>query len=393
MMLKQNFQLRQKPSRNNDMKRVLVIIGTRPEAIKMAPVIHALRSRRDIFDVRVCSTGQHNEMLYQAVEYFEINLDYDLKLMIKGQSLSQITAALAGNLPSIIEDYRPHLILVQGDTTSAFIGGLVGYYHHIQIGHVEAGLRTNNKFAPFPEEINRRLLGVLTDYHFAPTRRAKLALLKEGVKESRILVTGNTVIDALFYTLKKNEELPPSLGDIEHVVSNGRKMILITGHRRENFGDGFKNICEAIRQLALTFSDTAIVYPVHLNPNVQKPVYEILGDQKNIYLIPPLGYVPFVRLLNASHIVLTDSGGIQEEASSLGKPVLVMREVTERLEAVESGNALLVGTDRDAIFKNASRLLKDSDLWNAMSKIGNPFGDGMAADRIAEYLSNVNVVT
>ncbi len=371
------------------MKRILVIIGTRPEVIKMAPVVQALCNQSDIFETKVCSTGQHNEMLYQAVEYFDINLDYDLKLMKKEQTLSQITAALAKFLPDVLEDFKAHTILVQGDTTSAFIGGLVGYYQQIQVGHVEAGLRTENKFAPFPEEMNRRLLGVLTDHHFAPTQRAKQALLQEGVEESRIVVTGNTVIDALFYILKKNEVSTPSLGHLEPVISNGRKMVLITGHRRENFGEGFKNICEAIHKLALEFKDIALIYPVHLNPNVQDPVYRILGKLDNVYLVPPMGYVPFVRLLNAAHIVLTDSGGIQEEASSLGKPVLVMREVTERLEAVESGNALLVGTDKSEIFKEASRLLTDSAAWNAMSKISNPFGDGKAAMRIVEYLANL----
>ncbi len=371
------------------MKKVLVIVGTRPEVIKMAPVIQALYSQSDIFITKVCSTGQHSEMLYQAVEYFDINLDYDLKLMKKEQTLSRITAALAKYLPAVLEDFSPHIILVQGDTTSAFVGGLAGYYQQIQIGHVEAGLRTENKFAPFPEEMNRRLLGVLTDHHFAPTQRAKHALLREGIDESRIVVTGNTVIDALFYTLKKNETSPPSLGNLEPVISNGRKMILITGHRRENFGEGFKNICEAIRKLALEFSDTAFIYPVHLNPNVQNPVYKILGGLDNIYLVSPMGYVPFVRLMNAAHIILTDSGGIQEEASSLGKPVLVMREVTERLEAVESGNALLVGTDTSEIFREASRLLTDSAAWNAMSNMSSPFGDGKAAMRIVEYLANL----
>ncbi len=373
------------------MKRILVIVGTRPEVIKMAPVIKALRSQPDIFETKVCSTGQHAEMLYHTIEYFDIKLDYDLKLMKEGQTLSQLTAALVKHLPVVFEDFHPHIILIQGDTTSAFVGGLVSYYQQIQIGHIEAGLRTENKYAPFPEEMNRRLVGILSDHHFAPTQRAKQALLHEGVEESQIIVTGNTVIDALFYILKKIEKSPPSLGHLDPIIANGQKIILITGHRRENFGEGFKNICEAIRTLAQELNDIVLIYPVHLNPNVQKPVYKILGKLPNVYLVPPMGYVPFVRLMNAAYIVLTDSGGIQEEAPSLGKPVLVMREVTERQEAVEAGTALLVGADKSKIVYEASRLSTDKAAWNAMSKINNPFGDGKAASRIVDYLAKLEI--
>ena len=368
------------------MKKVLVVFGTRPEAIKLAPVIHELKAHPSKFNVAACTTGQHKEMLYQVCDYFDLTLDYDLKLMIKGQTLSGLTAALALKLPEVISEFRPDIILVQGDTTSAFVGALSGYYHQVEVGHVEAGLRSDNKFAPFPEEMNRRLAGVLTDHHFPPTERAKNMLLNEGVEESRILVTGNTVIDALHYTLEKIKNSPPSLGSLEEIITNGNKKVLITGHRRENFGEGFSNICQAIRELAHRFKTVDFIYPVHLNPNVQKPVYETLGNLDNVFLVPPMNYLSFVRLLNEAHLVLTDSGGIQEEAPSLGKPVLVMREVTERQEAVEAGTAILVGTDKDKIINESSRLLNDNEAWNTMSRRDNPFGDGNAAQRIADYL-------
>lgn len=368
------------------MKNVLVILGTRPEAIKLAPVIHELNKFPEQFKTAVCATGQHSEMLYQAIQHFELTLEYDLKLMKKGQTLSELTAALISKLPKVLEVFCPDIILVQGDTTTAFVGALTGYYYQVEIGHVEAGLRTNNKFAPFPEEMNRRLTGKLTDHHFAPTQKAKESLLNEGVDQSNILITGNTVIDALFYTLKKNKKSLPSLGKLESVLANGHKKVLITGHRRENFGEGFFNICQAIQDLAQRFDNVDFIYPVHLNPNVQEPVYNILENKKNIHLIPPVGYTPFVRLMNEAHIILTDSGGIQEEAPSLGKPVLVMRDVTERPEAVEAGTSILVGTDKNKIFNEASKLLTDTDAWSAMSHIDNPFGDGKASQRIVDYL-------
>ena len=373
------------------MKKILIIIGTRPEIIKMIPVIQALQRKSKIFTTRVCLTGQHREMSDQLIEYFKIQTDYDLNIMEENQNLPHLTAKMLEKLRVVIEDFGPQIILVQGDTTTAFIGALAGYYQRVQVGHVEAGLRTYEKYSPFPEEMNRRLVGVLADHHFAPTERAKKALLGEGIKESNIVVTGNTVIDTLLLTQEKIKDSPPQLGELEPIISNGRKIVLITGHRRENFGEGFKNICEAIKSLSQIFSDTSFIYPVHLNPNVQKPVYQILGKLSNVHLIPPMNYVPFVRLMSLSHIILTDSGGIQEEAPSLGKPVLVMREVTERPEAVEAGTAILVGPDRTKIVQEVSRLMTDDRAWIAMSHISNPYGDGNAAIRIINYLETVEV--
>ncbi len=364
-------------------------MGTRPEAIKLAPVYHELKGRPEVAETRVCLTGQHREMLYQAVEHFEIESDYDLKLMKEGQTLFEITSSLIFNLEGVLEDFKPELILIQGDTTTAFAAGLAGYYKQIQVGHVEAGLRTSDKFAPYPEEMNRRLAGVLADHHFAPTERAKEALLKEGVAESAVIVTGNTVIDALLYTLDRVKKSPPSVEGLDEIISGERKIVLITGHRRENFGEGFKDICGAIRNLAMKFRDVVFIYPVHLNPNVQGPVYSVLGELPNVFLVSPLGYVPFVYLMSAAHIILTDSGGIQEEAPSLGKPVLVMRETTERQDAVEAGTAVLVGTDKDKIVREVSRLLTDNEAWKSMSEKKNPFGDGQSSCRIVEYIEKM----
>ena len=329
-------------------------------------------------------------MLYQAIGYFDIEGDFDLKLMRKEQTLPQITSRLVENLQNVIDEYKPDVILVQGDTTSAFIGSLIGYYNKIKVGHVEAGLRTDNKFAPFPEEMNRRLVGVLSDYHFAPTIRAQNALLHEGVNSNQVIVTGNTVIDALFYTLNKIKKDPPYLDGLENIISEGKRIILITGHRRENFGQGFQDICHAIAEIANCFKDVQLIYPVHLNPNVQKPVYGILGNLPNVRLVDPMGYIPFVRLMNESYLVLTDSGGIQEEAPSLGKPVLVMREVTERQEAVEAGTAILVGTNKEKIISEVSRLLTNKEAWDTMSNKENPFGDGNASGRIVEFFLKTN---
>jgi len=369
--------------------KILIVVGTRPEAIKLAPVVHALKGRPHLTETRVCLTGQHKEMLYQVIDHFEITPDYDLKLMKSNQTLFELTASLIFNLAPVLEDFMPDLILVQGDTTTAFVGGLAGYYKKIQVGHVEAGLRTENKFSPFPEEMNRRLAAVLADHHFAPTERAKEALLKEGVANSNIIVTGNTVIDALLFTLRKVKENPPVIEELEGILGSGRKIVLITGHRRENFGEGFKDICEAVRILSMELKDAAFIYPVHMNPNVQGPVYSLLGELPNVFLLPPLGYVPFVRLMAAAHIILTDSGGIQEEAPSLGKPVLVMRDTTERQESVDAGTAVLVGTDKEKIVKEVVRLMTDGAAWETMSRIKNPFGDGKSAFRIVEYIENI----
>ena len=330
-------------------------------------------------------------MVDQSIEFLNINADYDLNIMTKDQTLSELTAVIVKKLCDVLEDFRPHIVLVQGDTTTAFVSALVGNYYRVQVGHIEAGLRTYDKHAPFPEELNRCLVGVLADYHFAPTVRAKQALLREGIDESKILVTGNTVVDAILHILEKIKLSPPSLGELESIVSNGRRNVLITGHRRENFGKGFESICMAIRLLAQEFDDFNFIYPVHLNPNVQRPVFNILGNLPNVHLVSPIGYAPFVRLMSLSHIILTDSGGIQEEAPSLGKPVLVMRDVTERPEATEAGTAILVGADKDRIVREASNLLTDTAALNRMGKINNPYGDGRAARRIADYLERLLV--
>ncbi len=373
---------------SQDRCRVLVVMGTRPEAIKLAPVVRSLRSRPDFFETRVCLTGQHRDMTRPAVDHFQIQVDHEFDLIRSRRSLSELTAELLRNLEDVVGDLEPNVILVQGDTTSAFAGALSGYYHHAEVGHVEAGLRTPDKFVPFPEEMNRRLVTALADHHFAPTERARQTLLDEGIDPARVLVTGNTVIDALDYTVARIDESPPPLGELEAVVASGRRMVLITGHRRESFGRGFRNICEAIRELSQRHSETAFVYPVHLNPNVQKPVYEILGGLPNVHLTQPAAYVPFVRLMRSACLILTDSGGIQEEAPSLGKPVLVMRGVTERPESVDAGNSLLVGTDRAQIVREVTRLLEDPDAREAMSRVSNPYGDGKAAERIVEYLAS-----
>lgn len=371
------------------MKKILVVLGTRPEALKLATVIHELKRYPAEFKVAVCSTGQHGEMLYQVIDYFHLTLEYDLKIMRPGQTLSALTAALFSKLPSVIDEYKPDVILVQGDTTTAFAGALAGYYFKVKVGHIEAGLRTSNKYAPFPEEMNRRLVGGVADYHFAPTLGAQKALLQEGVSPKKVTVTGNTIIDALFYTIEKIKRISPPLGELEPLLEGEKKVVLITGHRRENFGEGFRQICQAIHELAEKFNDVNFVYPVHLNPNVQKPVYDFLSRCLNVKLIPPVDYPTFVKLLNGASIILTDSGGVQEEGPSLGKPVIVMRDVTERPEAVEAGTAILVGTDKDKIISEVSRLLTDDNAYNAMSKLSNPFGDGKASMRIVEFLKKV----
>jgi UDP-N-acetylglucosamine 2-epimerase (non-hydrolysing) len=368
------------------MKKILIVIGTRPEVIKMAPVIKALQELPAFFETRVCLTAQHREMSDRIIEHFDLKVDYDLDVMRKDQSLDEVTAAIIDKIQEPLADFSPNIVLVQGDTTSAFVGALAGYYRQVQVGHVEAGLRTNDKYAPFPEEMNRRMVAALADHHFAPTERARRALVREGIDSKSIVVTGNTVIDALLITLDKIRSGGVHLGELEPVVENGKKIVLITGHRRENFGDGFRSICEAIKMLAQEFSDCEFVYPVHLNPNVQRPVFMILGDMKNVHLVRPMGYVQFVRLMEAAYIILTDSGGIQEEAPSLGKPVLVMRDVTERPEAVEAGTAIIVSSEKKKIFQEAARLLTDRASWGVMSQSRNPYGDGKAAGRIVRYL-------
>ncbi|GAB6077211.1 UDP-N-acetylglucosamine 2-epimerase (non-hydrolyzing) [Desulfurobacterium crinifex] len=366
--------------------KILFIFGTRPEAIKMAPLIKEFKKHPDKFEVKVCVTAQHREMLDQVLEFFEIKPDYDLNIMKSNQSLFELTANLIKGVESVLEDFEPDLIFVQGDTTTAFVGALAGFYKKIEVAHIEAGLRSNNKYFPFPEEMNRVLISRLTDYHFVPTERSKKNLFREGVKEN-IWVVGNTVIDALFLGIRIIEEG----GEEEYYqyfdfVDFSKKIILVTGHRRESFGGPFKNICFALKEIADSFEDVEIVYPVHLNPNVRKPVNEILKGHPRIHLIEPLKYPHLIWLMSKSYLVLTDSGGIQEEAPSLGKPVLVMRDVTERIEGIEAGTAKLVGTSRERIVSETAKLLENFGEYNKMAKAINPYGDGTASQKVLKVI-------
>lgn len=368
---------------------VLVIFGTRPEAIKMAPVVAALRQQTSL-DVKTCVTGQHREMLDQVLNIFEIRPDVDLSIMKSGQDLTDITAAILLRLRDILRQIKPSIVLVHGDTSTTFAASLAAFYAQIPVAHVEAGLRTHNKYSPFPEEINRKLTGALADLHFAPTETAELNLIAEGISKSSIQVTGNTVIDALMGIVKKLEEskdLDNTLCRSLDFLDQSKKIILVTGHRRENFGQGIINICNALLELSKR-KDVEIVYPVHPNPNIQRPVSELLGQQSNIHLIAPLDYLPFIHLLKRSYLVLTDSGGIQEEAPSLGKPVLVMRDTTERPEAVLAGTVELVGTSTEMIVKKAEQLLNDAALYDSFSRKNNPYGDGHSSARIAQAVKN-----
>ena len=368
--------------------RVLSVFGTRPEAIKMTPVVTALAGAPGI-DACVCVTAQHRGMLDQVLDLFGIVPDFDLDIMRDNQDLSHITTAVLEGMAGVYDDFQPDRVLVHGDTTTTFAASLAAYYRKIPVGHVEAGLRTGDMYAPYPEEMNRRLTDAITDMFFAPTETARGHLIAEGVDVGRIFVTGNTVIDALLSAtamLKDDAALRDSLKDCFKFLDPDRRMILVTGHRRESFGPGFEAICAALAQLAGR-DDAEIVYPVHLNPNVSEPVHRILGDKANIHLMEPLDYLPFVYLMERCHLVLTDSGGIQEEAPSLGKPVLVMRDVTERPEAVEAGTVKLVGTDAGTIVDECARLLDDDAAYRAMSRAHNPYGDGKAASRIVEELS------
>lgn len=372
-------------------------MGTRPEAIKMAPVINKLKKHESKFTTIVCVTAQHRVMLDQVLSLFALNPQYDLNIMKKNQSLFEITAKSLKGLKGVFEEIKPHLVLVQGDTTTAFVAGLAAYYLQIPVGHIEAGLRTYNKYSPFPEETNRRLLSVLAEYHFAPTEWSKSNLLKENISSEKIWVTGNTVIDALVEiacnqkSTIKSQALVKYFKEQWNLALNGQhsRMVLVTGHRRENFGAGFKNICLALKSLAEKRKDITIVYPVHLNPNVQEPVKRILRNIKNVHLIAPLEYERFVFLMNKAFIILTDSGGIQEEAPSLGKPVLVMRDTTERPEGIEAGVVKLVGTDRESIVNSTIELLENTALYKRMSESVNPYGDGMASERIVDILLSV----
>jgi len=368
--------------------KALTVFGTRPEAIKLAPVIRELERHSEITS-RVCATAQHREMLDQVLELFEIKPDWDLNLMRKDQSLFDITADGLRALETVLKEEKPDVVLVQGDTTTAFVASLAAYYLKIRIGHVEAGLRTFDKYNPFPEEMNRRLADTLCDLYFAPTELAKQNLLREGVPEEKVFVTGNTVIDALLLVLSRESQVGgQQLLEDSGLPTDDSRLILVTGHRRESFGAGFEHICKGLRKIAEHYDDVQIVYPVHLNPNVQEPVHRILGKIRNIRLIDPLEYSMFASLMNKAYLILTDSGGIQEEAPSLGKPVLVMREKTERPEAIEAGTAKLVGTESERIFTEAQRLLDNADEYNKMARAVNPFGDGKAAERIVQILLN-----
>ncbi|MEE8393507.1 MAG: UDP-N-acetylglucosamine 2-epimerase (non-hydrolyzing) [Rhodospirillales bacterium] len=368
--------------------RILSVIGTRPEAIKMAPVIKAIEKAGGI-EGRVCVTAQHRAMLDQVLELFAIRPDYDLDIMRDDQDLTHITNAVLSGVGDVLDKDRPDRVLVHGDTTTTFASALAAYYRMIPVGHVEAGLRTGDMYAPFPEEMNRRLTSTITDMHFAPTETARQNLIAEGVAGEKIQVTGNTVIDALFHTverLKEDKALSGGLAERFAFLDPNRRMVLVTGHRRENFGQGFKRICEALASLGRR-GDVEIVYPVHLNPNVLGPVEGALKGVDNIHLIEPVDYPAFVHLMDRSHFVITDSGGIQEEAPSLGKPVLVMREVTERPEALRAGTVRLVGTDVGAIVSESERLLDDEDAYKDMSRAHNPYGDGKAAARIVKEIA------
>lgn len=369
------------------MKRVLLVFGTRPEAIKMAPVVRALKARPDEVKVSVCVTAQHREMLDQVLEIFSITPDYDLDLMRSNQTLFDVTADALRGMQGVLAEANPDVVLVQGDTTTVLSGALAAFYEKIEVGHVEAGLRTDNKYSPFPEEVNRRMTSVLADYHFAPTAISADNLRREGVAEGRIYVTGNTVIDALLWAHDilgaRSAADFVELADLEL----RERMILITGHRRENFGQGFQDMCRAIKILADKNRQVSFVYPVHLNPNVRGPVYDILKDTDNILLIEPLDYLAFVFMMTQADIILTDSGGVQEEAPSLGKPVLVMRDTTERPEAVYAGTVKLVGTDYDKIVAQTQELLDDERDYAQMARARNPYGDGQAGERIACILT------
>jgi UDP-N-acetylglucosamine 2-epimerase (non-hydrolysing) len=370
------------------MKKILTVFGTRPEAIKMAPLVGRL-ANDDRFDSRVCVTAQHREMLDQVLELFDIKPDYDLNVMRPGQTLPELTSRVLLELTPILKEFRPDVVLVHGDTSTTFAASLAAYYERIDVGHVEAGLRTGDIYSPWPEEGNRKLTGALARYHFAPTQRSKENLLAENCLDSRVYITGNTVVDALLLVkakLESDQRLENSLSQSFPYLDENKKLILVTGHRRESFGGGFERICEALVEIAQQHKDVQILYPVHLNPNVQEPVNRLLTGVENIWLIEPQQYLPFVYLMNRASIILTDSGGIQEEAPSLGKPVLVMRDTTERPEAVAAGTVRLVGTDKQIIVSELTKLLVDKYTYDLMSRAHNPYGDGMASDRIRDIL-------
>ncbi|EDS13844.1 UDP-N-acetylglucosamine 2-epimerase [Bacteroides stercoris ATCC 43183] len=383
-----------------NMKKVMLVFGTRPEAIKMAPLVKEFQKQPKRVETVVCVTGQHREMLDQVLKIFDIKPDYDLNIMKQGQDLYDVTARVLTGMRDVLKEVKPDVVLVHGDTTTSTAAALAAFYQQIPVGHVEAGLRTHNIYSPWPEEMNRLLTGRLAAYHFSPTPLSRNNLIKESVDDRNIIITGNTVIDALYWVvdkIKNNKELDNELEDIlskagydVNRLNNGKKLVLITGHRRENFGDGFINMCTAIKDLTVKYPDLDFVYPMHLNPNVRKPIHEVFGENlsglKNMFFIEPLEYLSFVYLMEKSSIVLTDSGGIQEEAPGLGKPVLVMRDTTERPEALDAGTVKLVGTDYNKIVNEVSSLIDDKAAYEKMSKAVNPYGDGLACGRIVNAL-------
>ncbi len=370
--------------------RVLVLLGTRPEVIKLAPVIMALRARADVIESIVCSTGQHREMFAQAMDGFGLKADIDLGLMTPGQTLAGITSQAFAAVDKVIEEHQPTVIIVQGDTTSAMVGAMCGFYRRITVGHVEAGLRTGDIYSPFPEEVNRCIVGKVAALHFAPTQRSADNLLREGVPAEKVHVTGNTVVDALGWMRSRlPAEAPAEIPAAVAEAIKSHRLLLVTGHRRESFGDGIASICNALRQLAEEFPDVFVVYPVHLNPNVQQPVKAILSDHPRIALLPPVAYATLLWLMERSTLILSDSGGIQEESPSFGKPLLILRDTTERPEVVDAGCARLIGTRQEAILSNARTLLTDAAAYREMTDRANPFGDGHAAEKIVEALLSV----
>lgn len=373
-------------------KKILIVFGTRPEAIKMAPLVNKFKSDAR-FETSVCVTAQHREMLDQVLSFFDIIPDYDLNLMKPNQNLYSLTASIIEGLKPVLEEVKPDYVFVHGDTTTTMAGSIASFYSGTKVCHVEAGLRTHNKWSPFPEEINRQIAGRVCDYHFAPTALSKSNLLQENIKEDTVLVTGNTVIDTLLDSVERVKQEPSDLIKELSQTLGDREVILVTGHRRENHGDGFIRICEALKTIALDNRNRLIVYPVHLNPKVQEPVKRILNDVNNIILIDPLAYQDFIWMMNRAKIIITDSGGIQEEAPSLGKPVLVLRDTTERPEAVDAGTVILVGTDKDLIVSEVLDLLNNNIRFEAMSKLHNPYGDGKACERIVEFIAQQEVKT
>ncbi len=384
------------------MKKIMLVFGTRPEAIKMCPLVKELEKHPDDFETIVCVTGQHREMLDQVLKIFEVTPDYDLNIMQQEQDLYDVTARVLVGMRDVLKEVQPDVVLVHGDTTTSMATAIAAFYQKIPVGHVEAGLRTYNLYSPWPEEMNRQVTGRIAEYHFSPTPLSRQNLLDEHVDEEKITVTGNTVIDALYMIVEKLNADPTLVKEQEQVLftagydvkrlDNGKKLVLITGHRRENFGEGFINMVTAMKDLSEKYPDVDFVYPMHLNPNVRKPIHEVFGDDltvyKNFFFIEPLQYLEFVYLMKKSYLVLTDSGGIQEEAPGLGKPVLVMRNTTERPEALEAGTVKLVGTNHDLIVSEVSRLIEDSAYYEQMSKAANPYGDGRACSRIINALKN-----